>query len=143
MECSTVKYYFKQLNKIISKKRHTTIIICQYRDKNRNRARFPYSQSSEKSDVYSRFAHKYACMCSTVTVEPITLYFRGRKISRKMNLKYFREKIFSRIYCSRENIFPRKYLPAKISSRENILSRKYLPAKISSRDLFTCRKYVR
>ena len=54
----------------------------------------------------------------------ITLYFRGRKISRKVNLKYFREKIFSRIYCSRENIFPRKYLPAKISSRENILSRK-------------------
>ena len=64
----------------------------------------------------------------------ITLYFRGRKISRKVNLKYFREKIFSRIYCSRENIFPRKYLPAKISSRENILSRKYLPAKISSRE---------
>ena len=60
----------------------------------------------------------------------ITLYFRGRKISRKENLKYFREKIFSRIYCSRENIFPRKYLPAKISSRENILSRKYLAAKI-------------
>ena len=54
----------------------------------------------------------------------ITLYFRGRKISRKVNLKYFREKIFSRIYGSRENIFPRKYLPAKISSRENILSRK-------------------
>ena len=64
----------------------------------------------------------------------ITLYFRGRKISRKVNLKYFREKIFSRIYCSREIIFPRKYLPAKISSRENILSRKYLPAKISSRE---------
>ena len=64
----------------------------------------------------------------------ITLYFRGRKISRKVNLKYFREKIFSRIYCSRENIFLRKYLPAKISSRENILSRKYLPAKISSRE---------
>ena len=64
----------------------------------------------------------------------ITLYFRGKKISRKVNLKYFREKIFSRMYCSRENIFPRKYLPAKISSRENILSRKYLPAKISSRE---------
>ena len=64
----------------------------------------------------------------------ITLYFRGKKISRKVNLKYFREKIFSRIYCSRENIFPRKYLPAKISSRENILSRKYLLAKISSRE---------
>ena len=64
----------------------------------------------------------------------ITLYFRGRKISRKVNLKYFREKIFSRIYSSRENIFPRKYLPAKISSRENILSRKYLPAKISFRE---------
>ena len=60
----------------------------------------------------------------------ITLYFRGRKISRKVNLKYFREKIFSRIYCSRENIFPRKYLPAKISSRENIFPRKYPPAKI-------------
>ena len=59
----------------------------------------------------------------------ITLYFRGRKISRKVNLKYFREKIFSRIYCSREN-----NLPAKISSRENIFSRKYLPAKISSRE---------
>ena len=78
----------------------------------------------------------------------ITLYFRGRKISRKVNFKYFREKIFSRIYCSRENIFPRKYLPAKISSRENILSRKYLPAKISSREnifprLFPCRKYSR
>ena len=60
----------------------------------------------------------------------ITLYFRGRKISRKVNLKYFREKIFSRIYCSRENIFPRKYLLAKISSRENIFLRKYVPAKI-------------
>ena len=47
-----------------------------------------------------------------------------------MNLKYFREKIFSRIYCSRENIFPRKYLLAKISSRENIFPRKYPPAKI-------------
>ena len=61
----------------------------------------------------------------------ITLYFRGRKISRKVNFKYFREKIFSRIYCSRENIFPRKYLLAKISSRENIFPRKYciLPRK--------------
>ena len=38
----------------------------------------------------------------------ITRSFRGRKFSRKMNLRYFREKIFSRIYCSRENIFPRK-----------------------------------
>ena len=55
-------------------------------------------------------------------------YFRGKKFSRKVHLKYFREKIFSRIYCSRENIFPRKYLPAKITSRENIFSRKYLPA---------------
>ena len=55
-------------------------------------------------------------------------------ISRKVNLKYFREKIFSRIFCSRENIFPRKYLPAKISSRENIFSRKYPLAKISSRE---------
>ena len=64
----------------------------------------------------------------------ITLYFRVRKISRKVNMKYFREKIFSRIYCSRENIFPRKYLPAKISSRENIFSRKYPLAKISSRE---------
>ena len=64
----------------------------------------------------------------------ITLYFRGKKISRKVNLKYFREKIFSRIYCSRENNFPRKYLPAKISSRENIFSRKYPLAKISSRE---------
>ena len=57
-----------------------------------------------------------------------TRYFRGRKFSRKVNLRYFREKIFSRIYCSRENIFPRKYLPAKVSSRENIFPRKYLPA---------------
>ena len=77
----------------------------------------------------------------------ITLYFRGRKISRKVNLKYFREKKFSRMYCSRENIFPRnilprKYLLAKISSRENIFPRKYPPAKIFSRDLFPCRKYV-
>ena len=57
--------------------------------------------------------------CNTLTTEYcITLYFRGKKISRKVNLKYFREKIFSRIYCSRENIFPRKFLPAKISSRE-------------------------
>ena len=70
--------------------------------------------------------------CSVVCVRDycITLYFRGRKISRKVNLKYFREKIFSRIYCSREkissreNIFSRKYPPAKISSRENILPRK-------------------
>ena len=29
-------------------------------------ARFPYSQSSEKSEVYSRFAHKYACMHTCV-----------------------------------------------------------------------------
>ena len=58
----------------------------------------------------------------------ITLYFRERKISRKVNLIYFRENIFSRIYCSRENIFPRKYLLAKISSREIIFPRKYLPA---------------
>ena len=72
---------------------------------------------------------------------PITLYFRGRKISRKVNLKYFREKIFSRItYCSRENIFPRKYLPAKISSRENIFSRKYPLAKISTRENILPRK---
>ena len=82
------------------------------------------------------------------TIYCITLNFRGRKISRKVNFKYFREKIFSRIYCSRENIFPRKYLPAKISSRENILSRKYLPAKISSREnmfprFFPCRKFSR
>ena len=70
----------------------------------------------------------------------ITLYFRGRKFSRKVNLKYFREKIFSRIYCSRENIFPRKYLPAKITSRENIFSRKYFPAKISSCEFFPWRK---
>ena len=69
----------------------------------------------------------------------ITLYFRGRKISRKVNLKYFREKIFSRIYCSRENIFPRKYLLAKISSRENIFPRKYPPAKIFSRDFYSLR----
>ena len=53
----------------------------------------------------------------------ITLYFRGRKISRKVNLKYFREKIFSRIYCSRENIFPRKYLPANLSCAANYTSR--------------------
>ena len=29
------------------------------------------------------------------TVCGITLYFRGKKISRKWDLKYFREKIFS------------------------------------------------
>ena len=66
----------------------------------------------------------------------ITRYFRGRKFSRKANLRYFRGKIFSRIYCSRENIFPRKYLPAKISpakisSLENIFPRKYLPRIVS------------
>ena len=33
----------------------------------------------------------------------ITLYFRGRKFSRKVNFKYFHAKI-----SSRENIFPRK-----------------------------------
>ena len=70
----------------------------------------------------------YTISCETAYC--ITLYFRGRKISRKVNLKYFREKIFSRIYCSRENIFPRKYLLAKIFSRENIFPRKYPPAKI-------------
>ena len=43
--------------------------------------------------------------------------------SRRVNLKYFREKRFSRIYCSHENIFPRKYHLAKISSREIILLR--------------------
>ena len=58
----------------------------------------------------------------------ITRYFRGRKISRKVNLRYIRGKIFSRICWSRENIFPRKYLLAKII----IFPRKYLPAKISS-----------
>ena len=63
------------------------------------------------------------CTSLIVIIEKycITLYFHGRKISRKVNLKYFREKIFSRIYCSRENIFPRKYLPAKISTCENII----------------------
>ena len=60
----------------------------------------------------------------------ITLYFRGRKISRKVNLKYFREKYFREFtvhakISSRENIFPRKYLLAKMS-RENM--------KISSRE---------
>ena len=49
----------------------------------------------------------------------ITPYFRGRTISRKVNLRYFREKIFSLL-------FTRKFLPAKISSRENIFPRKYL-----------------
>ena len=44
----------------------------------------------------------------TSSIYCITLYFRGKKISRKWDLKYFREKIFSRIYCPRENIFPRK-----------------------------------
>ena len=77
----------------------------------------------------------------------VTLYFRGSKISRKVNFKYFREKIFSRI------LFTRKYLPAKISSRENnilakissrenIFPRKYPLAKIFSHDFFPCRKYV-
>ena len=74
--------------------------------------------------------HKIVVIRVAVMIYCITLYFRGKKISRKVNLKYFREKIFSRIYCSRENFFQRKYLPAKISCRENILSRKYLPAKI-------------
>ena len=73
-------------------------------------------------------------MCVHIAIYCITLYFRGKKFSRTVNLKYFREKIFSRIYCSRENIFPRKYLPAKISSRENNFPRKYLLAKISSRE---------
>ena len=54
--------------------------------------------------------------------------------SRKLNLRYFREKIFSRIYYSRENIFPRKYPPAKISCRENFLSRRFPLAKISSHE---------
>ena len=71
----------------------------------------------------------------------ITLYFRGKKISRKVNLKYFREKLFSRIYCSRENIFPRKYLLAKISSRENIIPRKSFACYVSvaSFSLFAAR----
>ena len=47
----------------------------------------------------------------------ITCYFRGRKIARKVNLIYFRGKIFSQIYCSGENYFPPKYLVAKIYSR--------------------------
>ena len=71
---------------------------------------------------YIVIKHTYIIICAQ------TEFFRGRKCSRKVNLKYFREKIFSRIYCSRKNIFPRKYLPAKITSRENIFSRKYLPA---------------
>ena len=55
----------------------------------------------------------------------ITHYFRGRKFSRKVNLRYFREKIFSRIYCSRENnILPRKY------SRENIFLRIFFVPQI-------------
>ena len=73
-----------------------------------------------------------------------TFYFRGRKISRKVKLKYFRESeytVHAKI-SSRENIFPRKYLLAKISSRENIFPRKYPPAKIFPRDFFPCRKYV-
>ena len=85
---------------------------------------------------YAPFSHR-----SSSEAYCITLYFRGRKISRKVNLKYFREKIFSRIYCSRENIFPRKYLLAKIYSRENIFPRKYLPAKISSPDFVSSLGY--
>ena len=50
--------------------------------------------------------------------------------SREENFAKSEFEIFSRIYCSRENIFPRKYLLAKISSRENIFPRKYPPAKI-------------
>ena len=61
----------------------------------------------ESSDVKLRRVDVIYC---------ITLYFRGRKISRKVNLKYFREKIFSRIFCSPENIFPRKYPLVKISA---------------------------
>ena len=57
----------------------------------------------------------------------ITRYFRGRTFSRKVNLRYFREKIFSRII-----LFTRTFLTAKISSCENYFSRKYLPAKIVS-----------
>ena len=76
------------------------------------------------------------------TIYCIILYFRRRKFVRKVNLKYFREKIFSRIYCSRD-----KYLPAKISSRENIFARRYfreytVHVKISSCKFFPCRKYV-
>ena len=100
------------------------------------------SYSSKDGGRHSHDAKTYYTLQILSQDYCITLYFRGRKISRKVNLKYFREKIFSRIYCSRENIFPRKYLPAKISSRENIFPRKYPPAKIFSRDFFPCRKYV-
>ena len=79
------------------------------------------SENLIRSREGSVFRHNYLCRnkCNVNAdyCVRITLFFAGRK---------FREK---RIYCSRENIFPRKYLPAKISSRENILSRKYFPRK--------------
>ena len=87
--------------------------------RNRIRGRYtkmhhsPYSRFCQNEAATALFANKYC----------ITRYFRGRKFSRKMNLRYFHGKIFSRIYCSRENIFPRKCLLAKISSRENTFPR--------------------
>ena len=62
--------------------------------------------------------------------------------SRKLNLRYFREKIFSREDIFANILFTRKYLPAKISSREDILPRKFPIAKISSRENIFPRKYL-
>ena len=84
--------------------------------------RFALSCLCIELDRNVRFGVTLVYILLSVTVQEteycITLYFRGKKISRKVNLKYFREKIFSRIYCSRENIFPRKYPPVKIFSRD-------------------------
>ena len=53
-----------------------------------------------------------------------TLFSREENFAKSEFEIFSREDIFANI------LFPRKYLPAKISSRENIFPRKYPPAKI-------------
>ena len=71
-----------------------------------------------------------------------TLFSREENFAKSEFEIFSREDIFANdLYCSRENIFPRKYLPAKISSRENILARKSFACFVSvaSFSLFAAR----
>ena len=69
-----------------------------------------------------------------------TLY--NTLFSREENFAKMEFEIFSREVIFANILSTRKYRPAKKNSRENIFSRKYLPAKISLCDFFPCRKDV-
>ena len=96
-----------------------------------------HNRQSRQNGGWTRMT--MACLVEDI-LEILILYRAKTLFSREENFAksefeiISREEILSRINCSHENSFPRKYLPAQISSREKIPSRKYLPAKISSRE---------